>query len=330
LIGHRPSFRSKTSRQADAIKARARQNARHGVRTSPALEPVPAEEQQIAVWIGLGLALFSAVAVNWAYTREHDAVLTLPRLSPRRPLRSAVALLRSRRWLTAFGAETLGWLVYLAALRLAPLALVQAVSASGIAVLALSGARGHPARLPRREQLAVVLAIGGLVLLGASLAGTRPSEHLPNAVHAAIWLGACGGSAVVLSAARLRASHAAILGLAAGLLFSGGDISAKLVVHGGAWLLVAVPLVAFYGIGSIQLQSAFQHGDAVTAAGIATLTTNAVPIVAGIVLLHETLPGGASRVLQIVAFALVVGGAALLTDPRARAAQQSAQSVTAP
>jgi hypothetical protein len=278
-----------------------------------------AEEQSIAVWIGLALALVSAVAVNWAYTREHDAVRSLPQLSPRRPVRAAAALLRSPRWLTAFGAETVGWLVYLAALRLAPLALVQAVSASGIAVLALSGARGHPARLPRREQLAVVLAIGGLVLLGASLAGTRPTDHVPNGVHAAVWLGACGGAAAVLSVARLRASHAAILGLAAGLLFSGGDISAKLAVHGGAWLLVAVPLVAFYALGSIQLQSAFQHGDAVTAAGIATLTTNAVPIVAGILLLHETLPGGVSRVLQIVAFALVVGGAALLTDPRAAA-----------
>jgi hypothetical protein len=281
--------------------------------------PQHGEEQSIAVWIGLGLALVSAVAVNWAYTREHNAVRTLPQLSPRRPVRAAAALLRSRRWLTAFGAETVGWLVYLAALRLAPLALVQAVSASGIAVLALSGARGHPARLPRREQLAVVLAIAGLVLLGASLAGMRPADHVPNAVHAAVWLGACGGAAAMLSVARLRASHASILGLAAGLLFSGGDISAKLAVHGGAWLLVAVPLVAFYALGSIQLQSAFQHGDAVTAAGIATLTTNAVPIVAGILLLHETLPGGASRVLQIVAFALVVGGAALLTDPRAAA-----------
>jgi hypothetical protein len=281
--------------------------------------PQHGAEQSIAVWIGLGLALVSAVAVNWAYTREHDAVRTLPQLSPRRPVRAAAALLRSRRWLTAFGAETVGWLVYLAALRLAPLALVQAVSASGIAVLALSGARGHPARLPRREQLAVVLAIGGLFLLGASLAGMRPADHVPNAVHAAVWLGACGGAAAMLSVARLRASHASILGLAAGLLFSGGDISAKLAVHGGAWLLVAVPLVAFYALGSIQLQSAFQHGDAVTAAGIATLTTNAVPIVAGILLLHETLPGGASRVLHIVAFALVVGGAALLTDPRAAA-----------
>jgi hypothetical protein len=262
----------------------------------------------------------SAVAVNWAYTREHDAVVGLPPMSPRRPLRAAAALLRSRAWLSAFGTETAGWLVYLAALRLAPLALVQAVSASGIAVLALAGARGHPLRLPRRELLAILLAIGGLVVLGISLVGSHPTDHVPSAVHAVVWLGACAGAAAALSVVRPNLSHAALLGLAAGLLFSGGDISAKLVVHGGAWLLAALPLVGFYALGSIQLQSAFQHGDAVTAAGIATLTTNAVPIAAGILLLHETLPGGANRVLQVAAFVLIVVGATLLTDPRARAA----------
>ena len=268
----------------------------------------------------------SAVAVNWAYTREHDAVAGLPAMSPRHPLRAAAVLLRSRGWLVAFGAETAGWLVYLAALRLAPLALVQAVGASGIAVLALVGARGHPTRLPRHQQLAVALAVLGLVLLAVSLVGSHPRGHVPDGVHATIWLGACAGAAAALSAARLRVSHAATLGLAAGILFSGGDISAKLVVHGGPWLLSLVPLVAFYALGSIQLQAAFQHGDAVVAAGIATLTTNAVPIAAGVVLLDEVLPGGASRVFQIAAFALVVAGGTLLSDPRAPARAASAEA----
>ena len=41
-------------------------------------------------------------------------------------------------------------------------------------------------------------------------------------------------------------------------------------------------LVPAYALGSIELQAAFQHGDALTAAGMATLTTNAVPIAAGV------------------------------------------------
>jgi hypothetical protein len=238
-------------------------------------------------------------------------------MSPRHPLRAAALLLANRAWLAAFGAETAGWLVYLAALRLAPLALVQAVGAAGIGVLAAIGSRGHLLRLPRREQLAIVLAVGGLALLGLSLVGRHVGDRAPQALDAAIWLGACGAAAAVLSAVRLRYSHAAALGLAAGLLFAGGDISAKLVVNGGSWLLAAAPLVVFYALGSIQLQSAFQHGEALTAAGVATLATNAVPIAAGVVLLDESLSGGSARIMQIAAFALLVAGGALFTDPRA-------------
>src|ERR1700750_3126776 len=105
------------------------------------------------VWIGLTVALASAVVPNTAYSLEHDAAAALPPLSPRRPFRSAKMLLRSRRWLLSFGAESVGWLMYVAALRLAPLSLVQAVAASGVAVLAFATARGHPSRLRRREPL---------------------------------------------------------------------------------------------------------------------------------------------------------------------------------
>ena len=93
--------------------------------------------------------------MNWAYTKEHDAVAALPPLTARRPFRSLALLLRSGGWRLGFSTETVGWLVYVTALALAPLSLVQAVSASGIAVLALLGVRGHPSRLALREQLAV-------------------------------------------------------------------------------------------------------------------------------------------------------------------------------
>src|SRR5260370_21481977 len=80
--------------------------------------------------IGLSLAFASALLTNTAYSFEHDAAAALPPLSPRRPFRSAQLLLRNRRWMTAFGLESAGWLLYVAALRLAPLAPVQAVAAS--------------------------------------------------------------------------------------------------------------------------------------------------------------------------------------------------------
>jgi hypothetical protein len=256
--------------------------------------------------------------VNWAYTKEHDAVAALPPLTARRPFRSLALLLRSSGWRVGFATETAGWLVYVTALALAPLSLVQAVSASGIAVLALLVVRGHPSRLSIRERLAVGIALTGLVLLSLSLVGAKPTSHTPHGAGVLVWLGAAAGIAIALTAAvRIPFSRAAALGLAAGLLFSDGDISAKLVSFRGIWLVALVPLMACYAAGTGVLQAAFQHGSALTAAGIATLVTNAVPIAAGFVLFGEALPQGAQGALQIASFACIVASAGLLGSPAA-------------
>jgi hypothetical protein len=280
--------------------------------------------------IGLSLAFASALVTNTAYSLEHDAAAALPPLSPRRPFRSAKLLLHDRRWMLAFGAESAGWLMYVAALRLAPLALVQAVTASGVGVLALATARGHPSRLARREQVAVVLALAGLTMLALSLVGGTVSDQHPPAVGIIVWLAACAGGAVLLVVVPGRFARAASLGLAAGLLFADGDVSAKLVGYGGPWLIALVTLVIAYGAGTSLLQSAYQQGDALTAAGMATLVTNAVPIAAGFVLFHETLPHGARAVLQIAAFASLVASAVALGHQQAPASEQARDTGSSP
>jgi hypothetical protein len=276
------------------------------------------------VWIGLVLALISALAVNWAYTKEHDAASKLPPLRFGEPVRSVRSLLGNRPWVIAFATEIAGWVLYVVALRLAPLSLVQAVSASGIAVLALLGVHGHPGRLARHEQLAVAAAVLGLLLLAVSLIGTTPVSHPPDGLPATVWLAASGGVAAALMLARLGIARAAQLGLAAGLLFAAGDVSAKLVSFGGIWFFALFPLVAGYGLGTSVLQGAFQHGSALTAAGLATLVTNAVPIAAGFVLFDETLPHGSGGVLEVLAFGSIVASAALLGRGARPAAATSA------
>jgi drug/metabolite transporter (DMT)-like permease len=275
-------------------------------------------------WLGLLLAFASALITNTAYSLEHDAAAALPPLSPRRPFRSVEMLLGDRRWLVAFGAETAGWLMYVAALRLAPLALVQAVVASGVAVLAFATAHGHPSRLARHEQLAAVLAVAGLALLALSLAGTTPSDEHPPAIGIIIWLAACGGGAALLMVTPTGLVRAAALGLAAGLLLADGDISAKLVGYGGLWLSALATLIVAYAVGTSVLQWAYQQGDALTAAGMATLATNAIPIAAGFVLFGETLPHGMRAVLQVISFACLVASAIALGHRQAPQADEPA------
>ena len=71
----------------------------------------------------------------------HDHLAAAGALDPRSPVRSLGLLFGHRRWRFAFLVGIAGWVLYIVALRLAPLSLVQAVSAGGLALLAVLAQR---------------------------------------------------------------------------------------------------------------------------------------------------------------------------------------------
>jgi hypothetical protein len=153
---------------------------------------------------GLGLALGSAAALNWGYFIQHSAATALPPLSLRRPLRSLALLFRDARWVIGFFTGIGGFVLYVAALALAPLSIVQAASAGGIALLAaLVG------RLSRRELVGVGVAVAGLVLLGVSLIGTHSPTSHGAWKSVAIWMAVSVGVALLAAGPPRRRSQAA-------------------------------------------------------------------------------------------------------------------------
>jgi hypothetical protein len=258
----------------------------------------------MSVGAGLALALLSAFALNWGWLEQHGATQELPTLSGRRPLRSLRLLFGNRAWVVGFVVGLAGWAFYIAALALAPLSLVQATAAGGIGILAaLAHRQGHAAQWP-----AVAVAVLGLALLAVSLAGGAPKSTAAAPAALVAWL---SGSAILAALLGARGSGAG-LGLAAGALYAAGDVATKAAVHGGVWLLVVPVVLAAHGAAFVVLQLGFQRGTPLATAGTSTLLTNALPIVAGLALFHERLPGGALAALRVVSFASVVLAAAML------------------
>jgi hypothetical protein len=266
---------------------------------------------------GLALALGSAAALNWGYFAQHGAASALPPLTLRHPLRSLAALFSTPRWLAGFVTGLAGWVLYVAALWLAPLSLVQAASAGGIGLLGLLVWRSGT-RPTRREVVGVALAAGGLVLLGLSLVGTHTGHARASAAAVIVWLGASALAAAVAVVLKPRfLGLGAGLGLAAGILYAGGDVATKAAVAGGAAIGFAAAVLAFHGSAFVALQLGFQRGGALATAGVASLLTNALPIAAGTTIFHEGVPAGAAGLARVVAFATVVLGAAALARPDA-------------
>jgi hypothetical protein len=112
-------------------------------------------------------------------------------------------------------------------------------------------------------------------------------------------------------------------GVAGGLFFSIGDFSTKLVTQGGTRVGFLVTLVIGYTVGTSLLQLGYQRSGALTVAGLATLLTNAMPIVAGTVVLMEPVPAGVFGVLRVLAFVAVTAGAFLLATPDPKAVPES-------
>jgi hypothetical protein len=265
--------------------------------------------------LALVVTLVSSCALNVGYLLEHSAVGRMPPLSIKAPIGSARRLLGSRRWLLGFATEAAGWALYVLALSLAPLSLVQATAAGGIGILALMVSHVTRAPLSRHERLGVAIAVAGLGLLGISLAGGHGEGTGASYLSVGLWIAASGAAAMFsVQVLSRRVGAAPAYGVAAGLLFAAGDIATKGAVEAGGHLGFVGALVAAYAFGTLVLQAGFQRGSALTTAGIATLLTNALPIAAGMTIFGEPLPNGWLGAVRVAAFAAVVLGAVFLGE----------------
>jgi len=264
--------------------------------------------------LALAITVVSACCLNVGYLLQDNVASKVPALSLRRPVASLKSLLGNYRWLTGIGVEAVGWLLYVAALALAPLSLVQATAAGGIGILAIMVSRFTRVPLTSKERIGVVVSVLGLALLGVSLLGDHGKGSVSGYLWVGVWLGASAAAAFVcvLLLGRLIGGGPA-WGIAAGILFAAGDVSTKMAVAGGSRNIAFLGcLIVFYVVGTGVLQAGFQRGSALTAAGLATLMTNALPIAAGMTVFREPLPAGWIGAVRVVAFAAVIAGAVLL------------------
>ena len=215
-----------------------------------------------------------------------------------------------------------GFLCYVGALALAPLALVQSLSAGGIGILAFLSSRVAGVKLARRELLGVVIAVVGLVFLGISLAGAtgegdegewagRP--HLARGLGGARCVAVRYGSRLWASRRRTASPRASCSPPA--------TWSRRRSCAAARGCMFIPAMIVAYSFGTIVLQLGFQKGAALTTAGVATLFTNALPIIAGTTLYDEPFPNGELGVLRGIAFALLIAGGALLSRPKPESAE---------
>ena len=276
--------------------------------------------------LGLILALGSAAATNVAFLFKHRGAVAAPPVVVRHPLRSAADLLRSKWFLVGWLVAVVGFGLHVGALSLAPLSIVQAVLAGGLVFLAVFAERFFGFHLGRRQWIGVTITAAGLAIIGVTGGGANDPEH----ASLAALIGVEGGLFVIVAvliriAARRHMpprGEGLLLGATAGALWGVSDVAIKYLTHAetgplfglvSPWSLTALlaGVIAFYASAR-----SLQIGEGVEVIAITSVAANLTAILGGILVFHEPIGSGAPAVIgRVLAFCLVIGGAALMPAP---------------
>jgi uncharacterized membrane protein len=281
----------------------------------------------LSVQLGLLLALVTSVMSVLGFLLKHRGAVAAPAVEWRRPWGSTVALFRSPVYTLGCVVATTSWGFHVAALGLAPISLVQSVIAGGLVLVTVIADRFFGHSVSRREWIGVALTAAGLTFLAATLGGTGSSAHGDYGdVALLLFVGLCTAGGLALTVR--GGSSGPLLGVAAGLLWAGSDITIKalsgkagelgggVLVHPFAAVILLLSLV-----GLLVSARSLQLGPAVSVIALTTATTNALTIASGPLVFGEPLPDGTAALLvRVAAFALVIAAAAMTPPPAVRSA----------
>jgi drug/metabolite transporter (DMT)-like permease len=278
--------------------------------------------------LGLIFALGSAFGTNLGFLFKHRGATLAEPIRLRHPVRSAVSLFRSRWFVVGWIVSLVAWVLHVEALSLAPLSSVQAVLSGGLVFLAVLAERFFGIQLGRRQWAGVTITAAGLVVIGLTATAEGPQRSSLGAliaVEGGILLLGIGLVRISTQHGMSERREALLLATAAGVLFGVSDVAIKYLTHAhgplfgllSPWTLTA--LVAFV-LSFYSSARSLQIGDAVEVIAITSVAANVAAILGGVLVFGDPIGSGAVGIIaRVLAFCLVIAGAALVPAPlRAR------------
>ena len=280
-----------------------------------------------SVQLGIVFAVLTAFASIVGFLYKHRGAVESPPIDWKRPVRSSLALFRSRWYVLGILVALGSWGFHVAALALAPISIVQSVIAGGLVLLTVTADRLFGFRVTRREWIGVALTAAGLAFLAATLEGTADSAHSDyDAGVLTLYVGGCTALGLFAALSDRRVAPGIGFAASAGLIWGGSDVSIKALsdhIDSGLGVLVhpLAPVIALLSaIGLTVSAKSLQDGKAVPVIAVTSAAANICTIASGPIVFGEPLPDEPlSLTIRLLAFILVIGAASLTPPPMAAA-----------
>ena len=272
-----------------------------------------------SVVAGVALAAFASVLFNLAIVIQAQEAREVHR-SPGVQISLIVRLLRRPRWLLGTALGLIAFPLQTIALLWAPLTAVQPADAAGLLVLLALGSRMLHERVGRREVLAVVAIILGIVILTIA----APKREVTHVGAADVLVPMFAIAAVALAPLLLRrwiGASALMVVIGAGFSFALGAFCAKIVADAldrEAWLamLVAIGLAALAAaVGTLSEQTALQRRQATQVAPIIFAIELLVPVALAVLVVGEDWERSSLAGILAALVLVVCGALALARTP---------------
>jgi hypothetical protein len=267
---------------------------------------------------GLVLALSSAALINIGFLLQHRG---LQRTSGGSILAQLRRALRDRVWLSG---QVIGWIGFAAqivAVAIAPLALVQAFAAGGLALSVPVAAWLFRHHISRPQVLAVLVMAAALAILPVGFSTAR--DHLNGG---SLTLATVVGIAAALALSRVPTAWARAI--SAGVFYGLADAAIKAVSlgwhsHGMGAIVSGWTVVAGVGTfaGFLAFQSSLREDRPVASISLMNGLAALVALVCGLVAFGETLGlSPAAAAAHLVAIGVVLAGVPVLAAAQAEIA----------
>ncbi|MGI8506589.1 MAG: alpha/beta hydrolase-fold protein [Solirubrobacteraceae bacterium] len=268
---------------------------------------------------GLLLALGSAALINLGFLLQHRGLGDREAIGLAATLRGAV---HNPTWLTG---QLLGWVGFgaqIVAVAIAPLSLVQAFAAGGLALSVPLAAGFFSHRITRSQLAAVMMIAASLAVLPIGFSTARDHLH-GGALGVSVLVAALAGIAVsALRGAPLRA-------IAAGVFYGVADAAIKAIsigwgAHGASALLsVWTPVAALATFGGfLAFQTALRGESAISSISLMNAFATLVALACGLLAFGESLGADPVAVIaHLAAIGVVLGCVPVLAAAQAEMAQ---------
>ncbi|MFX0149689.1 MAG: EamA family transporter [Candidatus Hodarchaeota archaeon] len=264
------------------------------------------------------LVLIGTATLNIGFLLQKSEAHKLPNILINKSFESFLKFFQCRKWILGTSLTSIGWILFLIAVSLAPISLIAPLNNSGIIILALIATIYFGEKFRSFEWMGFGAIIIGIILISftANISNTEENLNFDSSlllltvmIALLIFLGIG-----IVQYFQFPNKTGAFLGATSGLFGGLGAVFTKSLtitfVHGNELIVILANLVLFILsqlLSFVFLQTAFRKERAILVVPLFNSFTTLIPVIIGLIAFYEVITG-----VQLFGIALILIGSSAL------------------